>query len=217
MESLLQILKRPLSKDLLPFLAPPKAWLLFLFFISFFAFTAKAQNLYPGVYLSEKNFRNNKISFAPVKGERYKLRLNELLNLPTMKIKIGDSVFFLHKDSIYGYRDKESIIHRFYHQTDYTMLNPGEEILLYKTITFGGYKNTQQVVNYFFSISDSSPILSLTKWNLMNACRNDPAFLDLLDLTFKGDENLAVYDTYYKMYRINHLYRESHQIQFKSE
>lgn len=171
-----------------------------------------AQNSLQGIYLSRKDCSNNHISFSPIKEKKYKLKLYQFLNNPTIKITIGDSMYTLNKDSIFGYRDNKNIVHRFYKKNLYTVLNPTESILLYSRTYLGGYKNTPLDIQYFFSTPTNDAVQPLTKWNLKKVFLHDTAFYQLLDMAFINDSDLLKYDSFYKMYKLNQVFQYAQQL-----
>lgn len=171
-----------------------------------------AQTSMQGIYLTADDFTNNKISYHPVEGKKYKLHLNNFFNPSYLKISIGDSTFEIQKDRIFGYRDKENNVYRFYDKNIYKILNPSETILLYSKTALGGYKNLQSIVSYYFSSNAGSSIQTLTIWNLKNAFPNDTAFHELLDMIFHNDHDLMNYDRFYKMYKVNRVFQFSQQL-----
>lgn len=165
-----------------------------------------------GIYLSADDFSNNKISFQPIEGKKYKLHLNDFFNQASIKISIGDSTYQVQKDSMFAYRDKENNVYRLVGRSNYKMLNPTEQILLYSKTSLGGYKNLQTIITYYFSSNASSSIQSLTKWNLKNAFPMNTAFHELLDMMFTNDHELIMYDNFYNMYKVNRVLQFSEQL-----
>ena len=169
------------------------------------------QSTTQGIYLSANNFDCNKISFAPVEGKRYKMFLHEVFYKPIVKIASGDSSYTFNKAAVWGYRDRDNIVYRFYKKHVYSLLNPGEVILLYSRTYLGGYRNSQTVVSYYFSTDANAPVELLTKGNLKNSFSADTAFHDLLDIHFRNDIELIGYDSFYKMYKVNHVLQLAQQ------
>jgi len=188
---------------------------LLIFSIFFFSFHTGllAQKESEGVYLSANDFTNGKISFVNDQAKkRYQLQLNEFFNTSSIKIIIGDSVITLHKDSIFGYRDKKNICYRFYKKAAFEILNPSEKILLYSnTSAVGIPKNNYRVTNYFFSVNARSPIYPLTIWNLKTVLHKDVHFHELVDVYFHYDNELTAYDSLNRIYFLNRIYEESNE------
>lgn len=159
-----------------------------------------------GIYLTPADFDNGHLTFTKQENLKYKFRLNELLHSKYIKITIGDSIFNLCKDSIFGYQDAEQISYRIYDREIYRIINPGETILLYSTTTMVNCKGNQTVTNYFFSAGSGSPVYALTKLNLKRAFTNDFTFHELIDMYFNNDADLLSYDSFYGIYKINRIH-----------
>lgn len=153
-----------------------------------------------GIYKTAFDFRFNHLTFTEVSGKRYRFQSENLFNTSNIKITIGDSVFKIRKDSIFGYRSIKC--YRIYNKIDYEILNPNEEIMLYTKTVLTGFKSNQQT-KYFFSISPGAEIYDLTIYNLKSVTRGDTLFHDQLDLFFRYDTDLLEYDPFYKSYKIN--------------
>lgn len=176
-----------------------------------FSFCLKGQKSLQGIYYSVNDVRQNKIYYTPVPGKKYRLILNQsLFYKPIIKIIIGDSSYILNKDSIFGYRDRDNTIHHFYKKNDLEVLNPQEQILLYRGFHLGGYKGVETISEYYFSPTyDIKSIYPLSNWNLKKAFPNDSLFHELLDIYFTCNNALTQYDRFYKMYKLNRVYQLS--------
>lgn len=85
----------------------------------------------------------------------------------------------------------------------YILLNPCEEILLYKHVV---KESKWTTYSYYFSKDLESPVLKLTKENLKKSYKDDVDFNKKLDEVFTNDRQLAGFDTLYNMYVVNWLY-----------
>ena len=160
-----------------------------------------------GIYLTYSDFDSAKIAFVKKGNLKYKLRVDNLFNESIVKVVIGDSTYKFLKDSIFGYRDDDNVIYRFYYKKTYRILNPKEGILIYSISTIVDPKGNQTLINYYFSVTSSSAIYSLTKLNLKRAFPNDSNFHELIDMYFNADSDLLAYDSFYNQYKINRIYQ----------
>ena len=174
--------------------------------------TLNAQESVQGIFVTSNDFRMNKISYAPLMNKKYKISLHDVFYKSVINIQIGDSIFTIKKESIFGYSDIKNTVFRFKGNSLYKVINPTENILLYSKTVLGGFKNLQTITKFYFSQNDSSAILPLTKWNLKNAFMNDSAFHELLDMEFSNDNDLMQYDNFYKMYKLNRVFQFAHQL-----
>ena len=107
---------------------------------------------------------------------------------------------------MFGYKDNSGISYRFFNKVIYPVLNPGENIILYKTVhTSGGIKNPQTLINFYYSKDAYSPVTALTIPNLEKTFSDNKLFQEFLDIHFKQDDELSEYDDTHKMYKINRL------------
>lgn len=170
-----------------------------------------AQQDSSGVYLSASDFKNGKLAYAiNCKTQKHKIKLNEFLNNPYITVVHEGKSINLDKKNIFGFRDCGDVAYRFVDQGHYTVLNPKEEILLYKHVIQAS-KNQQEAVHYYFSKSAASEVLDLNLTNLKNAFPDNHRFHDLLDAQFDLNAPLAAYDSHHKMYKVNRLYLNSLQ------
>ena len=91
----------------------------------------------------------------------------------------------------------------------YTVLNPGEVITVYKYVHAAhSPKETEKYAPKYFFVTKASDVLQpLTKTNLKKAFPENHTFHDGLDANFKEDKELASYDDFHKMYKINWIYK----------
>lgn len=160
-----------------------------------------------GVYLTQHDFDRYHVSYSRKANLKYHFKLNDFFNSKYLKIQIGDSSYKIHKDSVYGYRDKENISYRFFTGKAYEILNPSESILLYSYTSLKNNKGFQTITNYFFSSCSNAEILPLTKINLKKTFSTNNHFHELLDMYFNSDAELTAYDDFYQIYKLNKIYQ----------
>jgi hypothetical protein len=183
---------------------------LFFFFASFAMY---AQDSFSGIYMSDSDFVQHKISFQSSEKTSYKLKLHDFFYKPYLEIKGKDSVFKFNKSDVFAYVDEEKICYRFYNSQIYTILNPTENILLYKNDVPDGTKGLHTIVAYYFSQSPSSEILPLSFSNLKKTFEKDSLFQMYITLYMKNETELWQYDGNNKEYRLNYLYKISQKQQ----
>ena len=64
---------------------------------------------------------------------------------------------------------------------------------------------------YYFSILPLDVIKQLTINNLKEAFPDNHKFHDLLDQNFNGNYEVSEYDSFHKMYKVNHLLESTYQ------
>lgn len=100
---------------------------------------------------------------------------------------------------------------RFFNNSEYH-LHEALAINIYsKQESHQQYKGFKLADVYYFSTGDTGDIKPLTMANLKLAFPDNHKFHDMLDAQFKDGEDLFAYDSFHKMYRVNHLYQMSLQ------
>jgi hypothetical protein len=160
------------------------------FAILFLASTLVTSAQPSGIYLSASDFASGKLTYAiDCSKENHKIKLNEFLNKDHITVIHNKQSHELLKKDIFGYRDCSDVSYRFVGNGHYTILNPTEEILLYKHSSIGS-KNQPAQTHYYFSLSDSGEVQKLTLTNLKSAIPDNHKFHDALDMEFKSDDEL---------------------------
>lgn len=175
-----------------------------------FAISVKvsAQKDSSGIYKTAADYQQKKLSYAiNCKTEKHKIKDNILFHGSEIKVVHEGQSYKLDKNSTYGYKSTSGDIFRFVGDKEYKVLNPVESPTLYAYThpTSATKGNFHYVSDYYFSTDASSIPQALTKENLKKAYPNNHKFHDALDATFKSDEGLASYDSFHKMYKVNHL------------
>lgn len=85
----------------------------------------------------------------------------------------------------------------------YTLLNPCEPILLYKSVVNPGKWTS---IEYYFSKDPDTEIMPLTRENLKKAFPDNKEFHKKLDALFLNNSQLARFDKLYNIYVVNWLY-----------
>ena len=174
---------------------------------SFATLFALAQN--SGVYLSASDFAAGKLPYdINCSTEKHKIKLNEFLNQDYITVVHDKQPHKLQKKEIFGYKDCDNLTYRFAGNSHYVILNPTEEILLYKH-TIEASKNQKGEVHHYFSVTGTGEIQTLTLMNLKKAFPDNHKLHDALDAEFKSDDQLAEFDSFHKMYKVNRLYASS--------
>lgn len=181
-------------------------------FISFLVICLYSIGLFSqGVYLTESDFLTKKISFKRGNRGVYKIDENVLFNKKLLSIKINDTTYYLFKDSIFGYMNKQGISFRFYKGKTYQIINPSETILLYKIRATPATKLQKASYEYYYSANASDSIEILSYKNLIDGLKKNKLFASYLELYFSDESNLLEFDTSNNMYKINRLLQLSIQ------
>lgn len=169
--------------------------------------SAKGQT--SGIYLSASDFESGKLTYSIYcKTEKHKIKLHEFLGKDYITVVHEKKTYNLKKKEIFGYKDCDNKIYRMGIDKHYELINPAEKILLY-VIEIPGSKNQSAIINYYFSSSASATIQELTLFNLKRAFPDNHKFHDALDAEFQSDADLALWDNFHKIYKVNRIYSNS--------
>lgn len=166
-----------------------------------------------GIYLTAADFSAGKLMYEiNCSAEKLKIKTSDFLNSKTVVIIHNDSTIKLPKLKIWGFRLCDEKEYRINDNKEYEIMDKNS-ITVYKftesqTLT-GKNKHTTTKTTYYFSESAESPLQVLTLKNVETSFASNKKFHDLIDLYFKSDEDLLIFDDYYKMLRLNHIYQES--------
>ena len=175
--------------------------------ISFvFALSAIAQKDSSGIYKTASDFSAKKLSLAiNCKTESHKIKINDIFSQDHITVVHDGKSYDFKKNDIYGYKLCNGETYRFSGNKDYQVMDPNEVILLYKVEVMQKKATAPKVYSYYFSKDASSSLQDLTKANLKAAFPTNHKFHDELDANFKADNELIAYDSFHKMYKINHI------------
>ena len=167
---------------------------------------AHAQKDSSGIYKTANDFIAGKLSLAiNCATEKHKIKLNDFFGKDHITVAHEGKPYDFKKSDVFGFRLCNGETYRFSGNKDYLVLNPKEMILLYKVEVPQPKAASPKKYNYYFSKDANSPIQDLTKENVKAAFPDNHKFHDALDENFKTDTDLASYDTFHKMYKVNHI------------
>lgn len=178
-------------------------------FILLFSLLNSAYSQNSGVFLTAEDFTAEKLTYEiNCSTEKHKIKLNEFLGKDYITVVHNKQSYNLKKKEVWGYKDCDNVIYRLDIEKHYKVLNPSEKIILY-VIEVLPSKNQIGYTDYFFSNSVSGEVKVLTVANLKNEFPENHKFHDALDAEFGSGNNLAFYDSFHKMYKVNRLYMNS--------
>lgn len=119
------------------------------------------------------------------------------------RAECGNSNCILLKNQVRDCCEYRKKCSRYADGRQYALLNPCEEILLYRHEEKVGKWISY---SYYFSKDLESPMLKLTKENLKSIYSDDFEFHKKLDEIFSNDSQLSRFDSLYNMYLVNWLY-----------
>lgn len=166
-----------------------------------------------GLYLTANDFSSGKLTYEiNCLTEKHKIRTTDFLNTKIVKVTHRDSTIKLSKSEIWGFRLCDGKEYRTFQDKEYEIMDKGA-ITVYqiteKSRTSSKSNQSVSKTRYFFSEDAGSPLKELTLKNVETSFVSNKKFHDLIDLHFKSDADLLIYDDFYKMLRLNHIYTES--------
>ncbi len=167
-----------------------------------------------GLYMMASDFSTYKLTYEKnCLTEKHNIKTSDFLNTKSVKITSSDnSTIKLAKSSIWGFRLCDGKEYRIYQGKEYLILDKGAITVYQFTEKSNSSPKSNQTISktrYFFSEDVDSPLKELTLKNVETSFIDNKKFHDLIDLQFKSDSELLIYDDYYKMLRLNHIFNES--------
>lgn len=171
--------------------------------------SALAQIECSGVYLTANDFVAGKLLPATDGRPRPGTAEENVLNSKYIFVNQLGRHYKMNTRDVYALRSCEGKIVRIYNEGYYTLLNPGENILIYLVICNPVSKGNVLTRKYYFSKDAGSGIEQLTLDNLKAVFRDNHAFDKAVEAQFSADRDLYAYDNLYKCYRLNSVYNAS--------
>lgn len=171
---------------------------------------AGAQTSSSGIFRTAEDFMNDKLEYAiQCNSPSSKIKTEKLFKRNQVIIKHKGGNYKINKENVYAIRYCTGAIERLFQGKIYPMVNPGEDILIYKIVTDPIGKSQPAQTRWYFSRSASWAIQPLTIGNLLGAFPENHTFHDAIMAEFKFDSELPRYDSVHKMMRINRLYKNT--------
>jgi hypothetical protein len=180
-----------------------KSWhsLVLIIFSVFMAptsvFAQKHGNLC-GVYRTADDFRANRSDLSIPQGG-HPIHPSGF-NLDKIKFKVGDSLVNLELKNFWGYCLGEKKV-RYYDKKHYQVLD-------YSNVVIYSHHAPNSGTIHSFSKTLDSPIIKLSKKNLLKEYKDNPRFLALLEAQ-QGSEDYAYFDEMMKKFRLTYLFEQS--------
>jgi hypothetical protein len=174
--------------------------------ILFMSLNSIAQNKQSGVYLTYSDYNNNKLTYSiNCKTEKHIIRLNEFLNQSFITVKHKEQKIKLQKDSIYGILNCDEPLVRFQNKEHFYLAEKEAIWIFYKEENVPEGKGFKVQKHYYFSKTGDGVLSELTISNIKYAFPNNHKLHDELDAQFGNGSAISDYDSFHKMFKINHL------------
>ena len=167
-----------------------------------------------GVYLTAADYEATQLSFQGVCGSgAHKLELHDVFNKPYIDVTHDHDKRRYPKSDLFGFRACDGRDFRFGGNLEYQILEAKALYIYSRDISEARGKTFNTRRDYYFSVGPKGQILALTLMNLKQAFPDNHRFHDSLDMTFGAGQNLAEYDEFHKMFKVNRLLLASREQQ----
>jgi hypothetical protein len=166
--------------------------------------SASAQKRESGIYLTQFDFENQKLTYSTASlTESNRIQFNELLGKPFINIKNDGKKIILFKDDVFAYKNKNQIV-RTHHFVSYNFAENGVIWIYFKDLNISLGKGIKKERKYFYSVGGKGEIIPLTVSNLK---KSFPSSLlhNFLDAQFRSDSDLASYNHTERKFQVNHF------------
>lgn len=163
-----------------------------------------------GIYLTADDFTNGRLtSESDCASPGHKIELHDVLKKPYIHVTHAGETRRYEKREVYGFRSCRGVDYRFVGNDEYQILEArGLSIYAVELPAREGEDlavDRETVRRYFFSVGAGGQVLRLSRDNLKRALPENHTFHDSLDQMFATDQDLALYDTFHKMFKVNRL------------
>jgi hypothetical protein len=173
--------------------------------MALFILNAQAKSQTIGLYLTEQDYLNHKLSYSTGND---KIKVGGLFETNYVILIHDGKKEVLKKNEIFGY-SKDGQDYRFFNNAEYRILsNKGLSIYSHTTLVQQG-KGPKPTELYYFSSGLSSPIQQLTLANIRSTYAKYPKFVYSVESLFKSDNELAAYGNNNEEYKIAWLYSQN--------
>ncbi len=146
-----------------------------------------------GVYLTPTDFSNKTLSYTKhCENEKNNIYFNHFADAPNLTVYQGTEKIKLRKTEIYGARLCSGRTYRFINNVAYEVLNPEQNLLMYKLERASAPKYPIPK-RYFFSKGPRGALIPLTKKNIKNAFPDNRKLHQDLKKDVENGKNLVDY------------------------
>lgn len=166
---------------------------------------AMAQESVSGLYLTQADFENNRLSYATNDANaNNKVRFNEILGKPYINVRHNGEKSVIFKDDIFAYKKKNKIV-RTHDFVSYDFIEKGVIWIYSKDYNVMLGKGVKHEKKYFYAVSGKDKIIPLTISNLKRSFPGKHQFHNFLEAQFRSDKDLASYNKLEKKFKVNSL------------
>ncbi|NIG54186.1 hypothetical protein [Chitinophaga sp. Cy-1792] len=176
-----------------------------LLVISLYALPVKSQVKTYGIYSTISDYLNNRPSYGPDSLHSGSLYLHDFISKPYISLKYNGNTRQIPKTEIYAFTGANGTVYRLQDNNRYEVLNKNGQLQLYRRKQQHTGKDLYtEKYDYYFSARGGN-IQPLTTWNVKRAFPEHKELADKIDINFRQDNELCVFDTYHGMYKLEWL------------
>jgi hypothetical protein len=159
-----------------------------------------------GVYLSAADYQDARLAFeGACRSKGHKLELHNVSNKPYIDVTHDMEKRRYQKSNLFGVRACDGHDYRFGSNLEYRILETKELYIYTNETRVRAGRGYRTVLTHYFSAGPEGKIFPLTLGNLKLAFPADDMFLDSLGRVFGNGGDLAQYDDFAKMYKVNQV------------
>lgn len=167
---------------------------------------AKSQG---GIYMNLSDYEHNKLTYETACAKGGKIHLHDFFwNMATITVADNGKKHTLKKDELYGYKDCNNEVFRFYNNMEYRIAEAGYIYIYVQKENTAQNKDNKVVNVYYFSTKPDGEIYSLTLNNLKKAYKDNDSFSDLIDKFFNAND-VCAYDEGHNTFKVNYVYSKT--------
>ncbi len=164
-----------------------------------------------GIYLTAADYNDVRLSAEGDCGSKaHKLELHDVLNKPYIDVTHGTERHRYAKSDLFGFRACDGNDYRFVSNKEYQIVEAKELYIYVAKTSVSAGKGFRTVPVYHFSVGSGGEVLPMTLGNLKEAFPTNHKFHDSLDQMFGAGQDLAQYDEFHKMFKVNRLLMATH-------
>lgn len=166
-----------------------------------------------GVYLSAADYKDGHLAFVgDCRSKGHRLELHDILNKPYIDVTHDSEKHRYSKNELFGFRACDGRDYRFGRKLEYQILEARELYIYGREITLSQGRTHSYAWEYYFSVGTDGRILPLTTENLKLALPDNHRFHDSLDSNLGAGQNVAAYDDFHRMFKVNRLLIASREL-----
>lgn len=159
-----------------------------------------------GIYLSAADYQESRLTAeGDCASKTHRLELHDVLNKSYVHVTHGTEKSRYEKTDLFGFRACDGHDYRFASNLEYQIVE-AKDLYVYMREGYESVGKSRHIVYaYYFSVGPTGRVLQLTLQNLKETFPDNHAFHESLDQAFGAGQNLAEYDEYHGMFKINRL------------